>query len=164
MHHAITGLFPTSRGARRAVDELVERGVPERSISVIAADPNNPAGDKGVLDTPTTSEEDAGSSAVAAGTVAGFSAGFITIGVLGITGIGLLAVGPIAALAAAGGAAAGGLAGAADGLGIPHDKVDEYERRLEQGAVLVAVDAERIKRDLTAELLDRHGAELVEAM
>lgn len=67
------------------------------------------------------------------------------VGALAIPGIGpIVAAGPIAATigGAVVGAGAGGLVGALVGMGIPEDEAKQYEEYLNQGEILVLVDAD----------------------
>ena len=68
------------------------------------------------------------------------------LGALAIPGIGpILAAGPIAATLAGAKSRCGsrGLVGGFIGLGIPEDEAKEYESYIEQGRILVLVDADQ---------------------
>lgn len=67
------------------------------------------------------------------------------LGALAIPGIGpIIAAGPIAATltGAAVGAGAGGLVGGLIGLGIPEEQAEEYGGYVNEGHILVMVDAD----------------------
>jgi len=103
------------------------------------------------------------------GAVAGTGAGAILGGTLGwLAGIGTLAIPGLGAFVAAGpilaalsgaavGGAVGGLSGALVGLGIPEFEAQQYEGKLRQGNILLAIHADdddqagRIRTILTEE-------------
>jgi uncharacterized protein (TIGR02271 family) len=94
--------------------------------------------------TGTKAGEAAAAGAITGGALGGLFGALAGIGALVIPGIGpIIAGGALAStLAGAGiGAAAGGLLGALVGMGIPEEDARYYERALEQGGILLSVDA-----------------------
>jgi hypothetical protein len=77
------------------------------------------------------------------GAVGGIAAAIAAIGTaVVIPGLGIIVAGPLAAgLAGAGaGAIAGGLVGSLVGLGVPEERVKEYEQGIKSGGILMAVN------------------------
>lgn len=134
----LTGLFDTRSDATRAVDDLLERGVPPHDVSIIS---NDSAGWYA-----EDSREEAGAEAGAGiGALAGGAGGLLAgLGVLAIPGIGeLVAVGwLVSALAGAtAGAIVGGATGGLVALLTEHD-IDErdahvFAEGLKRGGTLV---------------------------
>ncbi|MEE4199814.1 general stress protein [Erythrobacter sp.] len=140
--------------AERAVNELRNAGIPDRAISVIAKR-DHLDGDKHVggveADTGEAVKDVVGKTAAGAGIGA-----LLGIGALAIPGVGpLVAAGAIAEVAAGGaavtgtavGAAAGGIAGLLSDHGVEREDADYYERRVNEGDVLVLVDGDKMDND-----------------
>jgi hypothetical protein len=78
------------------------------------------------------------------GAVGGIAAAIAAIGTaILIPGLGIVVAGPLAAgLAGAGaGAIAGGLVGSLIGLGVPEERVKEYEQGIKNGGILMTVNS-----------------------
>lgn len=160
------GVFDSRENANRAIDELDNKGFDVKQISVITRDWEG-------REAPRRGAEE-----VAAGTAEGVAVGgtlgalaglLIGIGVITVPGIGALLIGgPVAAAlgltgaaattvsGAVTGALAGGLVGALTNMGLPEETARDYERRIREGGVLVAVPsngkrAENILRDYGAD-------------
>lgn len=89
-------------------------------------------------------ERGAGIGALSGGLLGGSLGAILGAGLIAIPGIGpIVAVGPIVAgLTGAGvGLGSGGIIGALAGAGIPEEKAKEYERYLNEGNVVVLVNA-----------------------
>lgn len=145
----LLGIFTDRTKANSAITELERKGYDTKDISVVVKDEVRKYGIKG-------------GSAVS-GTVTGLTAGAILGGIAGILigtgaivlpGVGALLIGgPLAAAlglsgvaatavsAAATGGLAGGLVGALVDFGLPEDVARDYEKRIKEGAVLLAVSA-----------------------
>src|SRR5262245_22973180 len=126
------GVFDTTDQAHDAVQELFDRGVPHRDISVIMQDRHTDRA-HAVGDDETMAGEGASTGAVSGGLLGGALGALAGIGALAIPGVGpIIAAGPLmAALGSAGagaavgagvGAASGGILGALIGAGIPEDE------------------------------------------
>lgn len=146
----VIGVFEDKFDAEAAVDTLEQMGFNPKDVSVVVKEGaaiTDERGSKG-----GSIAEGAVSGAATGGVLGGLAGLLVGIGVLAIPGVGAFLVGgPIAALlgltgAAAAtvsgvttGAVAGGLLGGLIGLGIPEDAARDYEQRVREGAVLLAV-------------------------
>jgi uncharacterized membrane protein len=138
----IIGVFRTRDEAIRAIETLKDRGCRSEDISVIAKDQDSIGSIE--EETDTKLEEGLAAGATTGGVLGGVSGLLAGIGALAIPGVGpIVAAGPIAATlgGAVVGAGAGGLVGALVGMGIPEDEAKQYEEYLNEGEILVMVDA-----------------------
>lgn len=138
----MVGLFHKTIAAERAIRDLKDAGFTDQQIGVLMRDPDQER--RLAEDTGTRAGEAAAAGAVTGGVLGGLVGLLAGVGALVIPGVGpLIAGGALAStLAGAGvGAAAGGLLGALIGLGIPEEEARYYERGLEEGGILVSVDA-----------------------
>ncbi|UZJ78822.1 general stress protein [Fictibacillus sp. KU28468] len=144
----VIGVFSTEEEAVSAINSLRERGYDEGDISVIAQDKEER---RHIEDeTGTKAGEGAAAGAATGGVLGGVGGLLAGIGALAIPGIGpIVAAGPIAATlgGAAIGAGAGGLVGALVGMGIPEEEAKEYRNYVENGKILVMVDADAERRE-----------------
>jgi hypothetical protein len=141
----IAGLFRSQADAERAVRDLKDAGFAKSRIGVAMQDRE---GQRELAESTGGTTSPAGEGATAGalnegilGGVVGLLAG---VGALTIPGVGpIIAGGALAsALAGAGiGAAAGGLMGALVALGVPEDDARYFETGLQEGSLLVTVDA-----------------------
>ncbi|GED12178.1 general stress protein [Aneurinibacillus migulanus] len=139
----IIGVFHTHDEAVRAIETLKNKGYRSEDISVIAKDRDRMESIE--EETDTKLEEGLAAGATTGGVLGGLAGLLVGIGALAIPGVGpIVAAGPIAATlgGAVVGAGAGGLVGALVGMGIPEDEAKEYEEYLNQGEILVMVDAD----------------------
>jgi uncharacterized membrane protein len=138
----IVGVFHTHGEAVRAIEALKDQGYRSEDISVVAKDRDRV--DSIEDETDTKMEEGLAAGATTGGVLGGLTGLLVGIGALAIPGVGpIIAAGPIAATlgGAVVGAGAGGLAGALIGMGIPEEEARQYEEYLNQGEILVLVDA-----------------------
>ncbi len=138
----VVGLFRNELQAERAIQDLKTAGFSDNQIGVLMQDPE--AGRRLAEDTGTKAGEGAKAGAIGGGVVGGVLGLLAGVGALAIPGIGpIIAGGALAStLAGAGiGAAAGGLLGALMGMGIPEEEARYYERGLQEGGILITVDA-----------------------
>lgn len=163
----VAGIFSTNAQAQEAIGALRATGMPADEVSVVAQDPDRArdiAGETGA-EVATGTAGGAGLGAILGG-AAGWLVG---IGALAIPGIGpVVAAGPIAAAlgvagttAAAGagaGAVTGGLVGALTGWGFAESEAREYESRVSQGDILLAVRVDDEAAGRTEDVLRQHGA------
>lgn len=143
----VTGLFRDRESAERAYGSLGSRGYSNDDVNVIMSDDTrkkyfsdhhkeSDLGDK--------AWEDAGKGAAIGGGIGATLGALAAIGTtVALPGIGLLVAGPIAAgLAGLGaGSLTGGLIGALVGAGIPEDRAKEYERGINEGGIMMGVNA-----------------------
>lgn len=138
----VVGLFRDQLEAEQAIRELKAAGFSDSQIGVLMQDPE--AGRRLAEDAGTKAGEGAKAGAIGGGVVGGVLGLLAGVGALAIPGIGpIVAGGALAStLAGAGiGAAAGGLLGALMGMGIPEEEARYYERGLQEGGILLTVDA-----------------------
>lgn len=150
----VVGIFDSKDDAEYAVDDLKEFGFRNSDISVIMKEQGEyvqkQKGSKG-----GAAFEGLITGATSGGVIGGLAGLLIGIGAIAIPSVGpLLVAGPLAvALGLTGAAAAtvsgaatgivaGGLVGGLVGLGLPQDVAYEYEQRLREGGVLLAVPVE----------------------
>jgi hypothetical protein len=138
----VVGLFPEATAAERAIRDLQDAGFSDTQIGVLMRDREQER--RFAQETGTKAGEGAAAGAVTGGVLGGLVGLLTGVGALAIPGVGpIIAGGALAStLAGAGiGAAAGGLVGALIGLGIPEEEARYYERGLQEGGILVTVDA-----------------------
>ncbi|WP_074101125.1 general stress protein [Paenibacillus sp. P3E] len=159
MNKKIVGVFYTEHEASQAIEELKGRGFMTEDISVIARNKqdvetiNNETG--------TKAPEGMASGAATGGVLGGVTGLLAGIGALAIPGIGpILAAGPIAATlaGAAVGAGTGGLVGGLIGLGIPEDEAQSYDNYVDEGRILVMVDADSARANDVYSVLRNHNS------
>jgi len=129
------GVFPDYAAAEDAVTALLVAGVPREAISVVCPSCATPTP---ALDS-VEHVEPAGTHAPGAavgGSIGGVLGGLTAaVGVVASGGTGLLVVGPLLA-----GSVIGAFVGAMTTRGFEHEIAHHYDRALERGEVLVAVD------------------------
>ncbi|OMD36473.1 hypothetical protein BSK56_32120 [Paenibacillus borealis] len=159
MNKKIVGVFYTEHEASRAIEDLKSQGFLTEDISVIARNKddvdaiNNEMG--------TKAPEGMASGAAAGGLLGGVTGLLAGIGALAIPGIGpILAAGPIAATlaGAAVGAGTGGLVGGLIGLGIPEDEAESYDNYVDEGRILVMVDADNTRAEEVYSVFRSHNS------
>ncbi|MDQ0194048.1 YsnF/AvaK domain-containing protein [Paenibacillus wynnii] len=148
MNKKIVGVFHTEHEASQAIEELKQHGFQADDISVIARNKK----DINTINEETGTKGTGGlaSGAATGGFLGGLTGLLVGIGALAIPGIGpIIAAGPIAATlaGAAVGAGTGGLVGGLIGLGIPEEHAASYDKHVEEGRILVMVDADTSKAD-----------------
>jgi hypothetical protein len=146
-------IFDSRAAAERAVTELRDAGIPDRDISVVSfheGETETKDGDGKV--TETHSHGDNKATGALKGLGAGGAVGAVAgLGALFIPGIGpfiaagalaetLGAAGAAAVVSGAVGATAGGLTGALVDYGLDRKHAEQYEKRIREGGVFVAVD------------------------
>ncbi|GEM44482.1 PRC and DUF2382 domain-containing protein [Deinococcus cellulosilyticus] len=167
MSYRISAVFPSQQQAQDAVNELKSRGISDNDLSFIARHNDNE------VTTGTGADVHDDGKGAARGLAVGASAGAI----FGLAAALIPGVGPFITAgflatslgAAAGGAVAGAiiggvtgtLAGALADAGYDREEAAYYESRLNEGGVLVAVNApDTIHRGEVTEILRRHGGTL----
>lgn len=143
MNRKIVGVFHTEYEASQAIEDLKSHGFLTEDISVIARNKRDVEAIN--EETGTKAPEGMASGAATGGLLGGVTGLLAGIGALAIPGIGpIIAAGPIAATltGAAIGAGTGGLVGGLIGLGIPEDEAESYENAVDEGRILVMVDAD----------------------
>lgn len=164
-NRAVVGVYSTEQEAAHAINELVNLGYSKDQISVLAQDPKRFEGLGEADDIKTESPKEVGkgaaTGAVTGGVIGGIGALIAELGVLAIPGIGpFLAAGPIVATVGGlvAGGAIGGVVGALVGLGVDKEEAHIYEERLENGDILVIVQADNDRYDQTYATLQAGGS------
>lgn len=153
----VTGLFRDRESAERAYGSLGSRGYGNQDVNVVMSDDTRKryfSGDDKASDLGDKAWEDAGKGAAIGGGVGATLGALAAIGTtVALPGIGLLVAGPIVAgLTGLGaGSLTGGLIGALVGAGIPEDRAKEYERGINEGGIMMGVNA---RSDEDAEYLE----------
>lgn len=144
MQH-VTALFGSPEKAKGAAERLQRAGFDRTRISLVVADAHKER------------YSQAGEGLATGGALGAVAGGLVAIAVATVPG-GILAAGPLAAALGAG-AAGGGVLGLLVGAGLPKNEARIYEQRIEQGDVIVGVEAEDLGRaSLAEEILIREGA------
>lgn len=151
MEKTVVGAFKDHRDAEKTVQELKQRGVPEKDISLVARHDGHTQGGH-----PGEGMHNLSSGIGWGSTVGGVTGLLAGVGALAIPGIGpIIAAGPLAATLT--GAVAGGVAGALMDYGIPRNESHEYETRLKEGDTLLMVRADAPEVDKAQKLFQEHG-------
>ena len=143
----VTGLFRDRESAESAYNSLSSRGYSKDDLNLVMSDDTRKkyfSDDDDAGDLDTKAWEGAGKGATIGGAVGGTLAAIAAIGTtIALPGIGLLIAGPLAAgIAGAGaGGLTGGLIGALIGSGIPEDRAKDYEKGINEGGILMGVNA-----------------------
>ncbi|QSF45902.1 YsnF/AvaK domain-containing protein [Paenibacillus tianjinensis] len=159
MNKKIVGVFHNEHEASRAIEDLKSRGFLTEDISVIARDKRDV--DAISDETGTKAPEGMASGAATGGLLGGVTGLLAGIGALAIPGIGpIIAAGPIAATlaGAAVGAGTGGLVGGLIGLGIPEDEAESYDNYVDEGRILVMVDADSSRANDVYDVFRNHNS------
>lgn len=159
MNKRIVGVFTNEHDASEAISDLKSHGFRTEDISVIARNKD----DVNAIseETGTKAPEGMASGAATGGLLGGVTGLLAGIGALAIPGIGpIIAAGPIAATlaGAAVGAGTGGLVGGLIGLGIPEDEAQTYDRYVDEGRILVMVDADTAQENVIYDTFRSHGS------
>jgi len=144
----VTGMFRDRESAERAYNSLSSRGYSKDDVNLLMSDETRKqhfagsgAGDTDLGD---KALEGAGVGSAIGGTVGAVLAAIAAIGTsVALPGIGLIVAGPLAAALAGAGAGGltGGLVGALVGSGIPEERAREYEQGINQGGIVMGVNA-----------------------
>ena len=155
----VGGVFRTQDEAIRAIEELHAMGYTKDEVSVFAKDSDDVDSIQDVTGTEVTKKDSGRAENAAKGLGIGAGTGGVIGGITGIiASIGLLAIPGIGVLAAAGplataltgaaiGASGGGLVGALTGAGIPEKHAREYETHLNNGHIVVLVEADEAREE-----------------
>jgi uncharacterized membrane protein len=149
MEKKIVGVFHTEQEAIKAIEDLKQQGYSSDDISIIAK--NHDHIDNVEEETGTKAADGLATGAATGGVLGGVTGLLAGIGALAIPGIGpFLAAGPIVATltGAAIGAGAGGLVGGLVGMGMTEDEARQYDTYVNEGNILVLVDADANRRDM----------------
>ena len=158
---SVYAIYPNRPATEVAIERLKDNGFSSSDISILMA--SQSAREPLIHENTTKAPEGAATGAVSGATLGGILGWLAGIGSLAIPGAGpLIAAGPImAALAGIGiGGTVGGISGGLIGLGIPEYEARRYEGRVNEGGVLIAVDAFSAEEErLAKSILEQTGAE-----
>lgn len=168
MNKTVLGIFDNRMDAESAIDDLEASGYQTRDISIMMRDRNDAEFSRSTGDIVA---DNTVTGAVTGGVIGGIAGLLIGIGAIVVPGVGALLIGgPLAAAIGATGAAAttvsgavtgvfaGGIIGALIGLGVAPEDAKEYEERIKNGGILVAVPAQMgQEEEVTAILQDNHA-------
>ncbi|HTY54110.1 MAG TPA: hypothetical protein VMB26_02860 [Candidatus Binataceae bacterium] len=161
MNKAVFCIAKSEEHAVRIVNQLKDAGFSNNDVSMLLPDR---AGSRDLgHEQHTKAPEGAAAGAFAGGIAVGILGWLVGIGSLAIPGVGpFIAAGPI--LAALGGAAAGGavggITGALIGAGVPEYEAKQYEGKLKNGNILIAVHTEDSReRTAAKEIFERTKAD-----
>lgn len=169
MSKTLIGIFTQREDAEDAIKELEDSGYNPKDISIVMKD-SRVASE--ISDSTGASTGEAAAGGAVTGAVIGGLAGLV--GAVLIPGVGAFFIGgPIASAlgltgaaaasvsGAATGAVAGGLLGALMGFGLTQDEAKVYERRINSGAILLAVPARsREEHEVDAILKEYHAEDI----
>ncbi|GGJ54705.1 YsnF/AvaK domain-containing protein [Deinococcus roseus] len=164
MNNRITAVFPSQQQAQEAVNELHTLGVHESDLSFIARQADGTVTD-GLVDHSNHEDGKGAARGLAVGASAGALFGlaaalipgvgpFITAGFLA-SSLGAAAGGAVAGAVVGG--VTGTLAGSLADAGYSHEEASYYERSLNDGGVLVAIEPPaHVTRDQVTDVVTRH--------
>lgn len=154
MLKTITGFFSSREQAEKAIKNLRSKGF-DKDISIVA---KGEEGEPGPITTNFTGGDSVTNGAAEGAAIGGIAGLALGAGALAIPGFGpIIAAGPIAALLS--GAATGGIAGGFVDYGIPAEMSQDYENRIRQGKMMVAVKADDNKAEEATQGLRQFGGE-----
>lgn len=165
----VIGLFREHEDVEGAINELKTRGYNPKDISLIMRDTREA---ENIQDNTGAVVGAGAAGGAATGAVVGGIAGLlIGIGAIAIPGVGAFLIGgPLAAALGLSGAAAttasgamtgalaGGLIGALMSLGLPREEAEQYETRIREGAILLAVPAYAGQENEVTQSMEKFGA------
>lgn len=165
MNYTVFGVFEDHKDVDKALSELDSKGYEGKDISIVMKDDG-----KGKI-TPGKGAARGATTGAIVGGIAGLVAGFVIpgIGALFIGGpiasaLGLTGLAATTASGAATGIVGGGILGALTGYGVSRQDAKEYERRIQQGEILVAVPARTDEeRDVEA-ILEKYSADSIKSV
>jgi hypothetical protein len=143
----VTALFKDSKSVERAYQSVVKRGYDTGDINVVMSDATRRQyfSENRHINTELASKAAEGGElgGPAGGTIGIFIPVLVAGAVVALPGLGFVLAGPMAAALAGAGAAAlaVGLIGALSDWGIPEERVQEYEKGIHDGGILMGVNA-----------------------
>ncbi|QGT99600.1 hypothetical protein SYNTR_1007 [Candidatus Syntrophocurvum alkaliphilum] len=153
----LIGYFEEHSSAEEAVKELRDGGFTENEISIIAREGEGGGGQEGG----GYDDQNLTDGTLTGGAIGGIAGLALGAGALLIPGIGpILAAGPLGGVLA--GAVTGGVAGGLIDYGIPEERSEHYESKVEEGKVLVVLETDENTAERAAETLKNYGAKDVE--
>ncbi|HXS15471.1 MAG TPA: general stress protein [Candidatus Saccharimonadales bacterium] len=174
MNKTVLGIFDNRMDAESAIDDLEASGYQTRDISILMRDRNDAEFAKS---SGTIVADNTVTGAVTGGVIGGIAGLLIGIGAIVVPGVGALLIGgPLAAALGATGAAAttvsgavtgvfaGGIIGALIGLGVAPEDAKDYEERIRNGGILVAVPAQTGQEEEVSAILEDNHADKIRSI
>ena len=160
VHPLVMGLFETPHVAAPAARALRDLGIPASQVSIVAGNHDEEGAIAKAADATPGSELEDSRPASRMGEL---SAHLLAAAALVLPGIGpIVADGPLAAgLGEAAGHLAGGLARMLERAGLPEAQAEEWESRVQRGAVLIGAHIREADIAPVRACLERSGAEIV---
>ncbi len=166
--HTVFGVFDKHEDADKAIQELRSKGYAEKDISIVMKDMEAQETEKKVKGQGT--RRGATTGAVVGG-IAGLVAGVVIpgLGAFFIGGpiasaLGLAGVAATGATGAATGVVGGGILGAITGYGVSRKDAQMYERRIQEGSILVAVPARHNEESDVEKILANYHADSIQTV
>jgi hypothetical protein len=163
---AVTGVFRVLADARRSIDTLRSKGVPEDRITLLTP---RDADDEEPIPVDTSEAPGIGKAIGAVvGAAGGLSGGSLLMAVIPgvgpVTALGMLGAAIVGAAGATIGGAVGGAIENSSSQGLPEDEIFVYEDALRKGrSVVIALAEDSDQADILREVLTTEGAETVDA-
>ncbi|ACB85037.1 general stress protein [Natranaerobius thermophilus] len=162
MSKTVVGVFTTTDSAESCISSMRERGFGDNEISLVAKDERQGGGDQDENVTMSYDDQSVGDGTATGGVLGGLAGLLAGVGALVVPGLGpIIAAGPIAGVLT--GAVTGGVAGGLIDYGIPEQRGEFYESRVEEGDVLVLISTGDEKADEAESIMNEYGAEEVES-
>ena len=163
---AVTGVFRVLADARRSVDALRSKGVPEDRITLLT-----PWDGDAVESVPVDTSEAPGigkALGAVVGAAGGLSGGSLLMAVIPgvgpVTALGMLGAAVVGAAGATIGGAVGGAIDNSASRGLPEDEIFVYEDALRRGrSVVIALAEDSAEVNIVRDALRHEGAETVDA-
>ncbi len=151
MTKLLLGVFPQQEEADETIMDLADAGFVTDEISVIAKEDTMQR---------YRSREVSGETIVTGGILGGLAGLFIATTPIILPGFGILVAGPLAAITGlALGAVAGGVLGALIDMGVSESQARRYERRIQEGAILIGVTVDETNEKTALKVMEQHNAE-----
>ncbi|WP_010272803.1 general stress protein [Paenibacillus senegalensis] len=155
----VVGVLQSEQDAIKVIDELQKQGYRASDISVITKRKKE---EEAIRKQTASEAEDGIATGAAAGGIVGGVTGLLAgLGALAIPGVGpIIAAGPIAAALSGAviGAGTGGLVGGLIALGIAKSDAEDYSQFVDEGNILIIVEADPDRRSKVAETFRRYQA------
>lgn len=165
MNYTVLGVFENHMDVDKALRELDNRGYQGKDISIVMKDDG-----KGKITPGKGAARGAATGAIVGG-LAGLVAGMVIpgLGAFFIGGpiaeaLGLAGVAAAGATGAATGVVGGGILGALTGWGVSRQDAMEYERRIQEGDILVAVPARPNEERDVESILEKYNADSIRSV
>lgn len=160
MEKTVVAYYESRNDAEESVRALRERGFGDNEISILAKDEGRDEGHKSGGDA-SYEDQNLADGTITGGAIGGLAGLAMGAGALLIPGFGpVIAAGPLAGVLT--GALTGGVAGGLIDYGIPEERSQHYESKLNQGKVLAVIKTDDRKAREAQKIMDRTGGRDIE--